>query len=69
MRMPFGRNSALDLLADALRRAEVTWQMEGIYDWNALREAEQEEWRELARVAASSVYEEMSVDERRVAAD
>jgi hypothetical protein len=67
--MRFGRNSAVDLLADALRRAEATWQSEGIHDWNALRESEQEEWRELARVAATSVYEELSVDERRVAAD
>jgi hypothetical protein len=65
----FGRNSALELLADALRRAEATWQSEGIHDWNALQESEREEWRAVARVAANSVYEEMSGDERRVAAD
>ena len=67
--MRFGRNSPLDLLADALRRAEVTWQSDGIQDWNGLQESEQDEWREIARVAATSVYEQLSVDERRVAAD
>jgi hypothetical protein len=69
-RMRFGRSSATDSLADALRRAEVTWQAEGTHHWNAVPETEQEEWRALARLAARSVYEEMSgADERRVAAD
>jgi hypothetical protein len=67
--MRFARKSALDSLADALRRAEVTWQAEGVNSWHAVPDSEREEWRELARVAAGAVYEEMSVDERRVAAD
>jgi hypothetical protein len=66
--MRFGRSSALDLLADALRRAEVTWQGGQALDWSAVPKSERDEWRALARRAATAVYREMSDEERRDAA-
>jgi hypothetical protein len=68
--MRFERSDrALDKLADALRRAELTWQWEGVPAWNAIPETEQEEWRRLARLAAGSVCEEVTPAKRRVAAE
>jgi hypothetical protein len=67
--MRFDRNSGLDRLADALRRAEFTWQWEVVQGWDAVPESERQEWRRLAQVAASSVREEVSPAERRAASD
>jgi hypothetical protein len=64
--MRFQRNSRLDLLADALRRSDATWHGDEIDEWDDLAESEQEQWRALARVAATTVYEEISADRRRV---
>ena len=58
--MRFGRKDrALVQLADALRRAEMRWRLNEVANWDDVRESEREEWRSLARVAASSVYEEL----------
>jgi hypothetical protein len=62
-------NSALEQLADTLRRADLTWQWEDIHTWDDLTESEREEWLSLARSAASSAYEELSPADRRVRAD
>jgi hypothetical protein len=68
--MRFGRRRrALDQLADALRRAEITWQWDNVEDWSALPESAREEWRALARTAASSAYEELHPADRRVPAE
>ena len=56
----FERHSALDLLADALRRADATWHGDALREWDELAEVQQEQWRALARVAATTVYEEIS---------
>jgi hypothetical protein len=66
--MRFERSGALDLLADALRRADATWHGDEIYEWDTLPEFEKQEWRSLARGAATAVYEEISGDRRRVTA-
>jgi len=66
--MRFERSSALDLLADALRRADATWHGGELDEWAQLVESEQERWRDLARVAATAVYEEIAVDTHRAAA-
>lgn len=66
--MRFERSGALDLLADALRRADATWHGDRIYEWDTLPEFEKRQWRSLARVAATAVYEEISGDRRRVTA-
>jgi hypothetical protein len=55
------RSSALDQLADALRRADTTWRGAEIDEWAQLSESEQQEWRDVARAAATAVYEEISV--------
>ena len=68
--MRFRRGSSLDLLADALRRADVTWRTERLQEWSAVSDVEQQRWRDLAREAADVVHEETSSHERhRVAAD
>lgn len=64
--MPFERDSALDLLADALRRADATWHGGEIEEWSKLPESQRQEWRALAREAAISVYDEISMESRRV---
>ena len=66
--MRFERGSALDLLADALRRADASWRADETCEWNELAEFERQEWRALARVAATAVYEEISADPHGVAA-
>ena len=66
--MRFERSSALDLLADALRRADATWHADQIAEWRDLPEFERREWRALARFAATAVHEEISADRDRVTA-
>jgi hypothetical protein len=66
--MRFERHSALDLLADALRRADATWHGDELPEWDQLAEIQQQPWRSLARVAASAVYEEISEDRQRMSA-
>jgi hypothetical protein len=67
--MRFQRSSALDLLADALRRADATWHGDLIHEWDALPEFQRREWRDRAREAAKAVCEEVSAEQQRVAAD
>jgi hypothetical protein len=67
--MRFQRSSALDLLADALRRADATWHGDLIHEWDALPEFVKREWRARAREAAKAVCEEVSEERERVAAD
>jgi hypothetical protein len=64
----FERHSALDLLADALRRADATWHGDELRTWDELAEFQQEQWRSMARVAATAVYEEISADGPRITA-
>jgi hypothetical protein len=66
--MRFERHSALDLLADALRRADATWHGDELREWDELAEFQQQQWRSMARVAATAVYEEISEDRQRVSA-
>jgi hypothetical protein len=57
--MLFSRtSSALDRLADALRRADATWHGGEIFAWDQLTESDREEWRTMARRAATAVVEE-----------
>jgi hypothetical protein len=57
--MLFSRtSSALDRLADALRRADATWHGGEIFAWEELTEADRDEWRAMARRAAAAVVEE-----------
>jgi hypothetical protein len=59
--MRFARpTSALDRLADALRRAEASWQSAEVLDWDQLTQSDREEWRNLARLAALEVVAELS---------
>lgn len=67
--MRFDRHSALDLLADALRRADATWRGGEIVPWDDVSEGQQREWRAVALRAATAVYEEVSADSPRVATD
>ena len=67
--MRFKRGSSLDLLADALRRADITWRTERIKEWGSVSDEERQRWRDLARDAADAVHEETSHDPPRVAAD
>ena len=47
--MLFARTtSALDRLADALRRANATWHGEEMLTWDQITEAEREEWRRVS---------------------
>jgi hypothetical protein len=57
--------SAVDRLADALRRAEATWSGSRVAEWSELTESNRDEWRTLARQAATEVLEEVDVDGRR----
>jgi len=56
----FGRNSALDQLADALRRADATWTGAEVGPWDELPDSEQQKWRGAARAAATAVHEEIA---------
>ena len=57
--MLFARTtSALDLLADALRRADATWHGGEMLTWDQITEAEREEWRSVARRAVTAVVDE-----------
>jgi len=59
----FERSSALDQLADALRRADATWRGAEVAPWDTLADSEQQEWRSAARAAATAVYHEISKSE------
>ena len=63
--MRFARTSALDRLADALRRADATWYGGEIAEWDQLLESEREPWRDMARGAASAVSEEIAAERAR----
>lgn len=52
--------TALDRLADALRRADASWAGGVPVEWEELRESERAEWREVASDAATAVAEEIS---------
>jgi hypothetical protein len=52
--------SALDRLADALRRADATWSGGELFEWDELTESDQEEWRSMALSAAATVFEEIT---------
>ena len=52
--------TALDRLADALRRADASWAGGVPVEWEELSESEREEWREVASDAARAVAEEMA---------
>lgn len=51
--------TALDRLADALRRADASWAGGVPVEWEELRESERAEWREVASDAATAVAEEI----------
>jgi hypothetical protein len=51
--------TALDRLADALRRADASWAGGVPVEWEELRESERAEWRDVASDAATAVAEEM----------
>lgn len=57
--------SALDQLADALRRADATWRGTEIVEWDQLTEAQHEQWRAMARRAATAVFNEITAESRR----
>lgn len=52
--------TALDRLADALRRADASWAGGVPVEWEELSETEREEWREVATDAAAAVAEELA---------
>jgi hypothetical protein len=57
--MLFARSaSAVDRLADALRRADATWRGGELVAWDELTESNKEEWRTVALRAAAAVFEE-----------
>ena len=56
------RTSALDRLADALRRSDATWRDAEILEWDQLPEFEQDEWRRMARIAAAEVSNEITAE-------
>jgi hypothetical protein len=59
--MLFARSaSAVDRLADALRRADATWRGGELVAWEELNESTQEEWRTMALRAAAAVFEEVT---------
>jgi hypothetical protein len=59
--MRFARTtSALDQLADALRRADATWTGAELIVWDELPESDREEWRTMALRAAATVFEEIT---------
>jgi hypothetical protein len=59
--MRFARTtSALDRLADALRRSDATWRgAETLEVWDELSESQQKQWRATARRAATAAFEEI----------
>jgi hypothetical protein len=64
--MRFARTtSALDRLADALRRADATWHGGEIFEWDELSESDRDQWRTMARSVATTVVEEITVESRR----
>jgi hypothetical protein len=52
--------TALDRLADALRRADASWAGGMPVEWEELSDSERAEWREVAFDAATAVAEEMN---------
>jgi len=57
--MLFARTtSALDRLADALRRADATWHGGEMLPWDQVTEADRQEWRSVARRAVIAVLDE-----------
>jgi hypothetical protein len=52
--------SAVDRLADALRRADATWRGGELVTWGEVTEAKQEEWRTMALRAAEAVTAEVT---------
>lgn len=60
--MRFERTSALDRLADALRRADTTWHGAEVAEWNELTDFERTEWHDIARIAATEVSKELNED-------
>jgi hypothetical protein len=59
--MLFARSaSAVDRLADALRRADATWRGGELLAWDELAESTKEEWRTVALRAAAAVSEEVT---------
>lgn len=58
----FARTSALDRLADALRRSDATWHDAELFEWDRLPESEQDEWRRMARIAAAEVTNEITAE-------
>jgi hypothetical protein len=52
--------SAVDRLADALRRADATWRGADPVAWDQLTESNQEEWRTMALRAAEAVSREVA---------
>jgi hypothetical protein len=58
--MPSGSTtSALDRLADALRRADATWHGDELLAWDELTESDREQWRRMALREAAAVFEEI----------
>jgi hypothetical protein len=61
--MLFARTtSALDRLADALRRADATWHGSELPAWDELDESEQQQWRLVARRAVKAVLDEAALE-------
>ena len=61
--MRFGRTaSALDRLADALRRADATWDCRELLEWDQISESDRDQWRAMARRAATRVVEEITAN-------
>jgi hypothetical protein len=61
--MRFARTaSALDRLADALRRADATWEGRELFEWDQISEADRQRWRTMAGRAATMVVEEISTN-------
>jgi hypothetical protein len=52
--------SALDRLADAIRRADATWHGGEVLRWDEVTESEREQWRKVARRAVTAVLDESS---------
>jgi hypothetical protein len=52
--------SAVDRLADVLRRADATWRGGELVAWDELSESTKEEWRTMALKAAAAVFEEVT---------
>ena len=52
--------TALDRLADALRRADASWAGDVPVEWEELSDSERAEWREVATDAAMAVAEEIN---------